>query len=371
MKKSVSIIVLLVATASGCEEVPDGAGGGGGAGDSSSGTGGDSPSNGQSLAVPTVDGPVYVDLDTATIVDADAAWELRFDGLELHTNGGASGEGNSKALGPLAAQLFVDGSVPSTAPFLIEDAPGGAFDRWFAYDGSTHQLFSRFHVIGLRKGDELYKVQILGFYGELDGAPVSGLFRLRYAGVRQGEVGPTQLVEGLDGTAGGSAPTEADPSGCIRLSDGAQSQLTPAEAAASDDWDLCFRRATITVNGGQSGPGSVEAVNLSAAALDGEDLGEVKQRTAESELAAFDQVGHERLSDPALVYRPDGVISAFTGRWYQPGTSPLEPSDSLWLVAGADGETPFAVGFDRFDGATSESPGTVQLQIIALTGSLP
>lgn len=368
---SVSIFASLVATTTGCQEVPDGAQGGGGAGASSSG-GADGPSLGGSVVqVRPSEGPVYVDLDTAAVVGAADAWELRFDGLELHTNGGASGDGASKALGPLAPYLFADGAVPSSAPFLIEDAPGGAFDRWYAYDGSTHQLYSRFHVIAVRKGDAHYKVQVLGFYGEANGAPVPALYRLRYASVADGGVGPTTIVEGLDGTAGGSAPTETDPSGCLRMSDGAILMLTPAQAAASDDWDLCFRRATITVNGGSSGPGPVEAVNLSADALDGEDLAEVKQRSAASALAIFEAVDVATLREPSLVYRADGVVSAFTGRWYQAGTSPLEPSTSVWLVAGADGETPFAVGFDRFEGSTSESPGTVHLRVAALGGSLP
>jgi hypothetical protein len=267
--------------------------------------------------------------------------------------------------------VFASGAVPANVAFLVSDAPGGAFDRWFAYDGATHQLYSRYHVIGVRSGGALYKVQILGFYGERDGAPVSGLFQLRYARVSSEGVGATQLVENLDGTAGGSDPDDSDPSGCIRLADGAVSSLTPAQAAGSSDWDLCFRRSVISVNGGDGGPGMVEAVNLSASDTDGETLDEVAQRTAASEQARFDLVDHASLSDPALVYRGDGIVSALTGRWYRPGSNPLEPSDQWWLVAGSDGETPFAVGFEAFEGATSTSPGTVRLRVVALTGTLP
>jgi hypothetical protein len=43
----------------------------------------------------------------------------------------------------------------------------------------------------------------------------------------------------------------------------------------------------------------------------------------------------------------------------------------VWLVAGADGETPFVVGFERFEGATSDSVGTVRLWFKQLRGSLP
>jgi hypothetical protein len=42
-----------------------------------------------------------------------------------------------------------------------------------------------------------------------------------------------------------------------------------------------------------------------------------------------------------------------------------------FLVAGSDGETPFFVSFEEFDGATATSAGKVTLRIKAIGGSLP
>jgi hypothetical protein len=370
-----AIAILIGCSALGCDEIPnDDAAGrsspGGGAPSGAGGSGGSPFEKGTLLEVPSEPGPVYVDLDAPAVVTASDAWELEIDNLDVFTNGGASGSGSSKAFGPLDAVQFIADGVPSDIPFMIEDEPGGAFFDWYEYDGGTHALYSRYHVIGVRRGEELFKVQVLGYYGEVEGAPISALYQLRTARVTAQGVEATTLWENVDGTAGGGA-TDADPSGCIVLSTGARLALTPAEAAASSEWDLCFRRDSISVNGEEGGPGGVEAVNLQAAALATETLEEVKDRTAASELAAFEGVDHAVLTTPGLAWRGDGVVSAFSGKWLEPGKSPLEPVRATWLVAGSDGETPFFVAFDGFTGSTASSVGTIQLRVKRIGGSLP
>ncbi|MBL8742017.1 MAG: HmuY family protein, partial [Myxococcales bacterium] len=232
----------LVVFAAGCDEVPNEDGGGGPGG---GGGGGDPLAEGTLVEVPTGDEPTYVDLDSASIVGATDAWDLRFERKNIFTNGGASGDGEGAAFGPNDLATFGDDTVPADIPFLFEDEEGGAFFRWYAYDGSTHLLYSRFHVYGIRRPGELYKVQVLRFYDEQAGAPVPALYQLRVATITDAGVGETEVID-IDGTAGGmTEPNESDPSGCVRLSTRAVSLLTPAEAAASTDWDLCFRRATI------------------------------------------------------------------------------------------------------------------------------
>lgn len=359
-----------------CDEIPNddspgGSGPGGGEPSGVGGSGGNPFEKGTLLEVPSEPGPVYVDLDAPAVVSASDPWELKIEKLDVFTNGGASGSGASRAFGPLDALQFLADSVPTDIPFMIEDEPGGAFFDWYEYDGATHALYSRYHVIGVRRGDELFKVQVLGYYGEVEGAPISGLYQLRTAHITAQGVEATTDWENVDGTAGGTAPTDADPSGCIALSTGGRLALTPAQAAASSEWDLCFRRDSISVNGEQGGPGGVEAVNLQAAAIATETLEEVKDRTAAGELAAFEAVDYAALTAPGLAWRGDGVVSAFSGKWLEAGKSPLEPTRASWLVAGSDGETPFFVAFDGFTGATGTSLGSIQLRVKKIGGSLP
>lgn len=356
--------IFACALVAGCEEVPSSAGGGG------SGGAGGGADQGAPFEVDTAAGPVFLDLDGPAIVDASAAWELKFDGLDVFTNGGVSGEGASKAF-PLDAETFATDRVPADVPFLLEDKPGGAFVSWYAYDGSTHTVYSRYHVIGVRRGDAVFKVQVLGFYGEVDGAPVPALFQLRSAQVDAAGPGPTVEWQDVDATAGGSSPTDADASGCVVLATGERLALTPAEAAQRSDWDLCFRRAEISVNGGDGGPGGVEAVDLQAEDTSGETLAEVMTLTPESQLASFEAVDLAALSAPTLEWRGDGVVSAFTGKWIDRTQDPLAPRELAWLVAGSDGETPFFVVFDSFEGATSSSVGLVGGRVKAIGGSLP
>ncbi|MFO0619504.1 MAG: HmuY family protein [Polyangiaceae bacterium] len=346
-----------------------------GTGGTGSGGGGGNGVASKSLDVEVGATPVYVDLDTAKVVTQADPWELELVGTDVFTNGGVSGPGASRAFGPLDPSDFDAGAVPSSVPFMTEDFTGGPFVQWFFYDNANHVLYGRYHVYGVRRqgpsGDELYKVQILGFYGEMAGAPVAAIYSLRFAPVTAAGVGTTVELKDVDATAGGSNPPPGSKSACLRLATGAVTLLTPEEALASKDWDLCLRRAEITVNGGDVAIGGVSAVDLMDADIAGETFDEVSKRTAASELPAFDAVDFAALSKPELAYRGDGKRSAFTDRWLTPGSNPLAPRDVAFLVAGSDGETPFLVKFDSFTGATATSIGTAHLRVVAAKGTLP
>lgn len=369
----------------GCEEIPadagsGGAGGAGAAGASGGGgagagtgteTGEEDPFAGGKVVdveVPA-SGRVHVDLDTESVVEAGAEWDLAFDGQDVFTNGGVSGGGEGAAFGPFVPAAFLGDEVPEH-PFLIEDEAGGAFLDWFAYDGATHSLYSRFHVYGVRRGEDVFKVQVLGFYGEVAGAPVSAVYSMRVARVTKAGVEATVVIEGVDATAGGVAGTEADPSGCVVLATGETLALTPEEAAKSEAWDLCFRRAGVSVNGGIGGPGGVEAVDLDREATEGETLEGVMKLTAASELGRFDAVTGVELSDAALPWHGDRIVSAFSDHWIEAGSSPIAPAKATWLVAAADGVTPFFVAFESFTGATEDHPGTVRVRVKKIGGGL-
>ncbi len=288
----------------------------------------------------------------------DKGWDLAFEGLDVFTNSGPSGSGQSRAFGPNDAVVFLSDVAPEVPDVLLTgDKTGGAFVRWYYYEGApNHALHSRFHVFGVKDGDKIYKVQILSYYGERDGAPVSSLYRVRWAELG----GPTQEAINVDGTA-----TAADAANeCLDLATGAKTALTPAAAQASTAWHLCFRRQNISVNGELGGPRNVGAVDLDAEKVASEKLTDVLNMTPESEQARFDAVNAQSFA--GQTFRGDRVVSAFSGLWLEKGASPPSPAQVAWLVVGADGKSKYLVGFARFEGATNESPGTVTMRVKAV-----
>jgi hypothetical protein len=313
-------------------------------------------------------GRVFVRLATAEVVTpaddgaGSTGWDLAFSGYEVFTNSGESGPGDGGAL-PIAPEDYTSGKVKE-AVFFIEDAAGGAFSRWYHYDGEQHVAYSRFHVHGIEHEGRTWKLQIVSFYGEVDGAPVTGLYHLRYAEVLPDGSGPTIDVEALDATAGGRNAPETAPSACLDLASGEQRMLTPAEARAETAWHVCFRRSLISVNGELGGPGTVRGADLDGDETSGETLDDVKSRTAESELARFDAVDHAVISDPAIPYRGDHIETAFSGRWLDPESDPAAPAKDLaWLVRSADVGSRYVAVIERFDGATESSPGRVVMRV--------
>ncbi|HEY3496203.1 MAG TPA: HmuY family protein [Polyangiaceae bacterium] len=312
------------------------------------------------------DRPTFVNLATRSAVTVEApelssAWDLKFEGFEIYTNGGISGPGVGRAFGPLPASYFAFPDEPIMTPFLIEDSAQGAFLRWYAYDGSNHTIYSRYHVYGVRSRGTLYKLQLLGYYGEVAGAPVSARYRLRYATVDENGSGEPVELDGIDGTAGGDDAPDA-PSGCVTLASGTTELLTPAELGASPDWDLCFRRDAVSVNGEAGGPGEVSALDL---ALDTNELvSDVKALSDAAIDQRFEDADLAALSPPEREYRGDYVTSAFTRKWADLTSDPPSPVKSnSWLVVGADGRSRYLVGFDSFEGASSGAPGSIKLYV--------
>jgi hypothetical protein len=312
------------------------------------------------------DRPVYLNLAARAVVEpADPSrsneWDLSFHGYEIYTNGGISGPGVGSSFGPLPASFFAFPDEPIVSPFLIEDRAEGAFRRWYAYDGAEHVIYSRYHVYGVRSHDVLYKLQVMSYYGEVAASPVSALYRLRYAVVGASGSEPATDLADIDGTSGGGDDPAAA-SGCVSLATGATTLFTPDEASASPDWDLCFRRDVISVNGERGGPGGVSAVDL-AGGTD-EPVGEVKGLTNADIDARFDGVDATALTAGELEYRGDYVTSAFTRKWADLSVAPPVPiTSNAWLVVGANGVSRYLVGFDSFEGATAEAPGVLKLYV--------
>jgi hypothetical protein len=329
--------------------------------------GGVSFDSGEELKVPVpAQGRVYVKLASPPAIvtpadpKTDKGWDIAFEGLDVYTNSGPSGPGLAEGFGPLDAVVFLDDVAPQV-PFLTADKTGGAFIRWWFYDGANHTLNSRFHVYGVKDGDKQYKVQVLAYYGERDGAPVSALYRVRWAEVTATGSGATKDVSGIDGTAGGPSGAPDAPSECLDLGTGAKVALSPSAARGSTAWHLCFRRQDISVNGEIGGPRNVGAVDLDADKTAKETLTDIANKTPESELARFDGVNAQSLAGQP--FRGDRVVSAFSGLWIERGSNPPAPAKFAWFVVGADSKSKYLIGFPRFDGATATTPGTVVMRV--------
>jgi hypothetical protein len=325
------------------------------------------------LRVPVPEsGRVYVELSSATVATvtgdpkSSLDWDLAFEGFDVFTNSGVSGGGRAGAFGPHDAVVFIGDTAPQS-PFISSDKAGGAFLNWYAYAGApSHALFSRFHVVGVRDGDRMWKVQVLGYYGLRDGASVPALYRVRWAELTASGASPTNELSDLDGTAGGAQALETAESECLDLATGARSKHTPASARASKDWHLCFRRATISVNGEIGGPRGVTAVDLFSEQTATESVATLEKLTAESELAKFDAV--TRASFDGKAFRGDRVVSGFGDTWIDRTASPLAPAYAAYLVVGADGQQKFLVAFAAFEAPTTTSPGTVVMRIKPVKG---
>lgn len=339
---------------------------GGGHGSSTaggSGGGGSAPLDwpGETTSIHVPSDSAFVKLSTAEVTVADEApaeWDLHFDGVDVFTNSGASGDGLGGAFGPLAWEAYFAGEYPEV-PFLFSDEPSGAVGDWYAYEGTSHALYSRFHTYAIHSGDDFFKLQVLSYYAEVQGAPVSAVYSVRYAKVDSQQIHPRQTVEVIDATAGWPNVSDSQPSSCLRLSDGAVLALTPAEAQQRSDWDLCFRRDNISVNGEAGGPGGVTGVDLDAD--DDAEVAQVKLRSSENTLAAFDAVDWATLSDPSLKYRGDRIVSAFTDAWLETSQPPL-PTEASWLVIDHAGAA-FLLAFSQ---DVPNDPGHLTLHLLAL-----
>ena len=125
------------------------------------------------VATRTIDvsaGAVYLDLDSGP-VSATSAWDLRLSGYEIRTNGGVSGTGGVSALidetTPFAQ---ITSQYASFAPAVAyrSDSYGGVFatSPWYKYNitGTDNQIWPNFNVYLIRRGDDVFKVQITSYY---------------------------------------------------------------------------------------------------------------------------------------------------------------------------------------------------------------
>lgn len=163
----------------------------------------------------------------------------------------------------------------------------------------------------------------------------------------------------IDATAGGLGASPTDPANkytYFNLDTGEVVDLSDGEAATSEAWHIAFKRTSIKLNGGVSGPGAVQGAVADARddfydAVTGDpDTSVFLNATAETELAAFDGVtsanGLSFAEDRNIPYiKGDGTSD---GWWLYSGPPTYTVSanpDQWWLVksAAADSYAKFHV----------------------------
>jgi hypothetical protein len=112
-------------------------------------------------------GRVYFDFARAGLSDA-SDWDIAFEGYTIRINGGVSGDGGAGAV--LGDETFAAMTDASDAPATVYagDAFGGVFDEhpWYRYNlQNDHQIYPTFDVYLIRRGDEVFKVQLVSYYG--------------------------------------------------------------------------------------------------------------------------------------------------------------------------------------------------------------
>ena len=123
--------------------------------------------------------PVYFDFVTGV---SDASnWDIKLEGFDIRINGGVSGTGGAGAV--KASESFSAMTDASDAPAQIYrgDAFGGVFAAhpWYKYNlDGNHTIFPTYDVFLIKRGAEIYKMQIIGYY---DTAGESRRITFRYA----------------------------------------------------------------------------------------------------------------------------------------------------------------------------------------------
>ena len=112
-------------------------------------------------------GSVTFDLQTGAV--GSAGWDISFSGYDIRVNGGVSGSGSAAALAMDAPFASVtDPSAPPATTFRT-DGFGGVFEaqRWYRYNitGSDNQIWPTFDVYLIKRGSQVFKLQLINYYG--------------------------------------------------------------------------------------------------------------------------------------------------------------------------------------------------------------
>ncbi len=109
---------------------------------------------------------VYFSLTQGAVSDA-SDWDLLFEGWTIRLNGGVSGSG---AAGAVVVDEPFDGITDASdmGTLYRGDTYGGAFAAhpWYRYNitGQDHQIWPTYDVYLVKRGSEVYKIQLISYY---------------------------------------------------------------------------------------------------------------------------------------------------------------------------------------------------------------
>lgn len=126
----------------------------------------------QTVDVDLTNGAQQVDLNTGTVGDAIAGWDLELDGFTITLNGGASGTGDAAAAA--ATEAFDDVTTAVTFGSAYRtDTFSGIFgeEPWYRYNlAGDNRISPTFDVYLVRRGSATYALQIINYYNATDQA---------------------------------------------------------------------------------------------------------------------------------------------------------------------------------------------------------
>jgi hypothetical protein len=284
-------------------------------------------------------GPVFLTVrDRATVTPGDPAastgWDLRVDDGRFNLNGGESGPGEAWGFGPVgvgeADYESLTDHTQVTIQFQFTDEFESIMTDWYLYEDRGHTIYSRYHVYALQVDPaHIYKVQVLSYYGELNGSPQSGIIDLRWAPID--DTGAPREVS-LDARAGGSRNSDDYPFTYFSFSTGSTVALTDEEAETSAAWDFAFKRYNVKLNGGLSGSKGVSGFDFQAGRE--ETLDEVKGWTADSQLPDFEAADSAGIDGPWVEDRIGCILN--TAVTLDDQGNPI-PTGNVYVISGADG----------------------------------
>ena len=134
--------------------------------------------------------PVYVDFSAGAVTTPSDPmnsndWDLEFTNYDVHQNNTIFGHGTAGTYEVWRAQTDPTNfnetpSAPVEPQAYFPDQLGSIMTNWYDYDGNTHILTSKNHVYVIRHAGHHYKLQLMSYYKDIGGTPVSGYYTFRW-----------------------------------------------------------------------------------------------------------------------------------------------------------------------------------------------
>ena len=287
-------------------------------------------------------GPIYVDFSAGiTTTPADplnsTEWDIAFQAYEIHQNSSVFGSGQT-ATYPVwqdqtdSTDFTETASAPTVPNAYFTDGLGSVLTNWYNYNGNTHQLSSKNHVYIIRHNDHFYKLQISSYYRDIGGTPVSAWYTFKWLAL----AGPDTSFNGVDSM--GTSTTTWNTSRYwetildatsianfmyYNFSSRDTMSITDEEAASNTAWRIAFKRDAIILNGGVSGTGEVDGVDLAV-------------------IGHLDSTNFDTIIDPVTIPGADFETDAYNlviDDWYSynPNTHSLALTDYVYIMKDAEG----------------------------------